>query len=189
MDWASNLFVVLFLTNITGTIFFFAGRLFKQQTERDVVFLRFLTKATLFAYLVPFVYIILYLGRRLRTITMKNDINLFYNTPLTWELYAVLGCVWVGLFLMLLGYRLYRRRSLVELCRGNISEEDEKITRAFEDVCTGLGIGGEVSLCRNDSVSVPCITYYHGFIVILPLKNYTEKRSGDYFLPRNCVII
>lgn len=185
MDWASNLFVVLLLTNITGTIFFLAGRLFRKQTERDVVFLRFLTMATLFAYLVPFVYIILYLGRRLSTIKVSN-INLFYTTPLIQQLTAVLGCVWIGLFLVLLGYRLYRRRGLAELCRGNIPEEDEKINRVFEDICAELGIGGKVSLCRNDSVGVPCITYGHGVTVILPFKNYTVKEAEVIFYHELC---
>ena len=157
-----------------------------KRTKNDVVFLRFLTVTTLFAYLVPFVYIALYLGKRLRTITLKSDINLFYTTPLTLELSAVLGCVWTGLFLMLLGYRLYRRHRWTNICRGNIPEEDEKILQVFEDVCAGFEIGGEVSLCRNDSVGVPCITYYHGYIVILPLKRYTEKEAEIIFCHELC---
>lgn len=186
MDWASNLFVVLLLANITGTIFFLFGRVFKRQAENDVVFLRFLTEATLFAYLVPFVYIMLYLGKRLSTIKVKSDINLFYGTPLMLEFSAVLGCAWLGLFLGLLIYRLYRRRGWINLCKGNIPEEDEKIIQVFEDVCAGFGIGGEVSLCRNDSVDVPYITYYHGFVVMLPFKKYTEKEAEIIFCHELC---
>ena len=82
MDWASNIFIVLLMTDITGTIFFLAGKLLGRKFNKDIRFLRFLTEATVFAYLVPFVYIILYLGKRVRVIEM-GGINLFYSTPLS----------------------------------------------------------------------------------------------------------
>lgn len=178
MDWASNLFIVLLLTDITGTIFYLAGEMFRRLISDDVKVLRFLTGATLVSFLVPFVYVILYAGKRISTIRIESNINLFYNTPLMLELNAVLGCVWIGLFLILLSQRLYRRICWAMTCRGNIPEEDERIFKLFMDICTALGINGEVSLCRNDSVHIPCITYHHGFVVILPLVRYTEKEAG-----------
>ena len=186
MDWASNLFVVLLLMDMTGTIFFLLGRVVVLKAKYDVVFLRFLTEATLFAYLVPFVTVVLYLGKRITMVNMDSDINLFYGTPLTQQLSAALGCAWIGMFLALLIHRLYRRHVWTEICKGNIPEEDENIIRIFEDVCAGFEIGGEVSLCRNDSVGVPCITYYHGYIVILPLKRYTAKEAEIIFYHELC---
>ena len=186
MDWASNLFVILLLMDMTGTIFFLLGSVIVLKAKYDVVFLRFLTMTTLFAYLVPFVTFVLYLGRRITMIRMKSDIDLFYGTPLTQQLTAVLGCAWTGMFLVLLIHRLYRRHVWTEICKGNIPEEDENIIRIFEDVCAGFEIGGEVSLCRNDSVGVPCITYFHGYIVILPLKRYTEKEAEIIFYHELC---
>lgn len=177
MIWANNLFGVLLLTDLTGTIFFLAGIPIRKLTENDVVFLRFLMKATLYAYLVPCVYLVLYLGRQTTIDTNANNFNLFYSTPLTLELNAVLGCIWIGLFLALLAHRLYRRYRWVQLCKGNIPEEDERILRVFRETCAGLGIDGEVSLCRNDSVHVPCITRCHGYVVILPFTAYTEKEA------------
>lgn len=186
MDWASNLFVVLLLLDMTGTIFFLLGRVVVLKAKYDVVFLRFLTEATLFAYLVPFVIVVLYLGRRITMLYTDSDIDLFYGTPLTQQLTAVLGCAWIGMFLILLLHRLHRRHVWTGVCKGNIPEEDENIIRVFEDVCAGFEIGGEVSLCRNDSVNVPCITYYHGYIVILPLKRYTEKEAEIIFYHELC---
>lgn len=177
MDWASNIFIVLLITDITGTIFFLIGEIIRKLTDKDVAFLRFLTEATVVAYLVPFTYVILYLGKRISIIKMESDINLFYGTPLTLELTAVLGWVWIGSFLALLAYRLYRALDLVKVCRGNIPEEDEKVFRVFTDICAEFGIEGKVSLCRNDSVDVACVTYYHGYVVILPLVDYTEKEA------------
>lgn len=181
MDWTSNLFIVLLLTDITGTIFFLIRELFKKYVSDDVAFLHFLTKVTLCTFLVPFVYILLYIGKRVRTVRIESNINLFYHTPLTIELGAVLGCVWIGFFLMLLAHRLYRRFRWAMICRGNIPEEDEVVFRVFTEICAELEIGGEVSVCRNDSVEIPCITYHHGFVVILPLVNYTEEEARVIF--------
>lgn len=186
MDWASNIFIVLLLSTITGTIFFLMGRLFKKQAERDVVFLRFLTVTTFAAYLVPFVYVIAYLGKRLSTLKMYSDTNLFYTTPSTWEQRTLLGCVWLGLFLILLVDKLRAHRELTELCAGNIPEEDEMIMQVFEEICAELGVSGKVSQCRNDSVKIPCIANYHGFVVILPLVRYTEKEAAVIFYHELC---
>ncbi len=186
MDWTSNLFIVLLLTDVTGTIFFLIGRLFKKYVSDDVGLLHFLTKVTLCTFLVPFVYIVLYMDKRIRPVRIESDINLFYNTPLTLELGTVLGCIWFGLFLILLTHRLYRRFRWAMVCRGNIPEEDEVIFRVFTETCAEFGIGGEVSVCRNDSVWIPCITYHHGFVVILPLVKYTEEDARIIFCHELC---
>lgn len=186
MNWASNLFVLLFMLDITGTIFFLIGGIFRKLIKNDVVFLRFLTKTTLYAYLVPFVYVILYLTKRIEAISLESNYNLFYNTPLILELNAVLGCIWIVLFLVLLIYRLYRRYRWVQICRGNIPEEDDKVMQVFAQTCAGLGIDGKVSLCRNDSIDTPCITRYHGYIVMLPLVRYTEEEVRIIFYHELC---
>ena len=186
MKWASDLFVVLLLTDLTGTIFLLIGILFRKPADKDVVFLRFLTKATLYAYLVPFVYIIIFFGRWISTDEMKSHIFLFYNTPFTMKLNAFLGCIWAGLFLVLLTQRLYHYYRLVRMCRGNIPEEDEEIFRIFRETCAELGIDGRVSLCRNDLVRMPCMTYYRGYIVILPYKRYTEQEARVIFCHELC---
>ena len=178
MDWASNIFIILLITDITGTIFFLAGKLLGRILDKDIRFLRFMSKATIFAYLVPFVYIILYLGKRVSIIEVESGINLFYGTPLLLTITAILGWVWIGMFLSLLAYRLYRGLSFVNVCRGNIPEEDEEIFKVFVGICAELGIEeGKVSLCRNDSVKMPCVAYYHGYVVILPLVKYSVKEA------------
>lgn len=106
---------------------------------------------------------------------MYSSVNPFYNTPRIMELCEHLGCVWIALFLALLSYKLFCRFRWAMICRGNIPEEDEMTKRRFTEICTELGIEGKVSLYRNDSVNVPCITYHHGMVVILPLVQYTEE--------------
>lgn len=185
MDWASNLFVGLFLTDCTGMIFFLVSILFRRLADKDAVFLRFLTKATMCAYLLPFVYIVLYMTNVNRF--DANAVNLFYSTPAIMKICAALGLIWAGLFLVLLVYKLYRRYLWTKICRGNIPEEDERIAAIFNETCARLGIKeGKVALCRNDSVHVPCITYYHGYVVILPLVRYTEKQAGVIFYHELC---
>lgn len=164
------------MTDITGTIFFLAGKLLGRRFDKDIIFQRFLTEASIFAFLVPFVYIILYLGERV-SIIETGSINLFYGTPLLVTITALLGWLWVGMFLALLAYRLIRGVRFVKMCRGNIPEEDEEIFKVFVDICAGFGIEGKVSLCRNDSVEMPCVAYYHGFVVILPLVKYSVKEA------------
>ena len=187
MDWISNLFVVLLLTDITGTIFFLVGAALKKTPlGRDIGFQRFLLDVTLCAFLLPFVYFTLYFGKRINEIGLESDINLFYNTPWIRRLNAVLGCIWIGMFLGLLLYRLHRRCRWAMICRGNIPEEDEAVSKVFENVSAELGISGKVSLYRNDSIDVPCITYHHGFVVMLPLIRYTEEEAEVIFYHELC---
>ncbi len=187
MSLASSLFIGLLLTDFTGIIFFLVELLLWRFIKKDAVFLRFLTTITIGACLVPYVYIVLYLVNR---ITMDVDLtghHLFYITPLILPISAVLGCIWIDLFLALLAYRLYRRYRWARLCRGNIPEEDERISRIFAEVCGKLGIEeGKVSLFRNDSIQVPCITYYHGYVVMLPLRSYSEQEARVIFYHELC---
>ena len=174
------------MTDIAGTIFFLIGRILSRFAKYDVAFLRFLTKATLFAYLVPFVYMTLYLGKRFGIMGIESNINLFYVTSLTLEVNKVLGCVWTGIFLALMISKLRERYKLAVKCSGNIPEEDENILRVFEDVCADLGISGRVSLCRNDLMDVACFTYHYGPVVILPFEQYTEKEAEIIFYHELC---
>lgn len=175
MDWASNLFIALLMTDISGTLFYIMGMIFRKiWFKKDVRLVRFATIVVLCAYVLPVVYFILQIGRWIEK-GMHSSINLFYNTPRTMEVFTILGWVWLGLFLTLLAYKLYCRRRWTMVCRGNIPEEDEETKRRFKEICAELGIKGKVTLCRNDSVNVPCITYYHGMVVILPLNKYTEE--------------
>lgn len=179
MDWISNLFIALFFTDITGTLFFLIGLLFRKILFRhDAKALRFLVITTLCAYTVPVVYIVLYADKRIAAVLdVKSNVNLFYNTPRTSELFSMLGIVWIVMFFILLGHRLYRGCRLIAICRGNIPVEDEMLEQRFLDISAELGIEGKVSLYWNDSVNVPCITYWHGPVVILPLVRYTEKEA------------
>lgn len=136
--------------------------------------IRFMTIAVLCSYVVPLAYFILRIDRWI-CVNIDSSVNLFYNTPRTRALFKMLGCVWIGLFLILLAYKLFCRFRWAMICRGNIPEEDEMTKRRFTEICTELGIEGKVSLYRNDSVNVPCITYHHGMVVILPLVQYTEE--------------
>lgn len=177
MDWISNLFCALLLTNISGTLFYVIGIIFRKiWFRKDVRLIRFTTIVVLCAYALPVAYFIIRVGRLLRG-SESGNINMFYNTSQIVRLFAVMGCVWVLLFLVLLAYKLYRRHEWVMVCRGNIPEEDETTKRKFAEICTELGIEGRVSLCRNDSVDMPCITYHHGMVVILPLNLYTEEET------------
>ena len=187
MDWMSNLFVVLLLTTITGTIFYLVGIPFRRiWFKRDIGLIRFQMRVTQLAFMVPFVYIILYLHARIYLPGIKSNINLFYHTPMTLKACVMLGCLWVGSFLILLAHKLYRYYSWMRVCQGNIPEEDWKIEAVFTEVCEQLGISGRVSLSRNDMVNMPCIAYCHGFTVVLPLDCYTEKEAAIIFYHELC---
>lgn len=177
MDWASNLFIALLLTDITGTLFFLIGIFFRKICFRhDARFLRLVVIATLCAYTVPFVYIFLYMSKRMVKVSdIESDVNLFYNTPMTIRVFMILGLVWLDVFVILLGYRLYRYHRWNEICRANIPEEDEMVRQRFLYICDKLRMAGKVSLCRNDSIDVPCMTYSHGPVVILPFVDYTKQ--------------
>ncbi len=186
MDWASNLFVALLMTGISGTIFFLAGGIIRKCIKKDVRFLRFLFKVTLCTYLLPFVYFVLYAGEWFDMVRDGRAINLFYGTSVIFNISAVFGCIWLGMFVVLLIHKMFCRHFWMEICKGNIPEEDEATCKVFHDICAELGIDGEVSLCRNDMVQTPCITYCHGYVVILPLVCYTEKQAKVIFYHELC---
>lgn len=187
MDWMSNLFAALLLTTITGTIFYLAGIPFRKiWFRRDIRLLRIQMRMTQGAFMIPFVYIVLYLRERIKMPFARNRTNLFYHTPATLRICIGLGCLWGLLFLTLLGYKLYRRWRWMMVCRGNIPEEDMEISALFSEICGQLGVSGRVSLCRNDSVDMPCITYSHGFTVVLPLYCYTKKEAAIIFYHELC---
>lgn len=179
MDWVSNLFIALLLMNVTGTLFFLIGTFFRKiWFKNDVRLLRLVVIATLCAYTVPFVYLVLYADKRIvAALNARSGTNLFYNTPVTMDIFTIFGLIWMNTFLLLLGFRLYRYHKWSNVCKGNIPEEDEVIQRRFLEICDKLGIAGKVSLCRNDSIDVPCMTYNHGPVVILPLVKYTEQEA------------
>lgn len=186
MDWVNNLFLVLLLTDITGTIFFLAELLLRKWTRLDARFTRFLTMVSLCAYLMPIVYVVLYAGRWFSMARNEDQVNLFYTTPLMQLLNAIGGFIWIGLFLVLLAYRMVRCFRWKWVCRGNIPEEDEVVFKAFRDVCAELGIKGKMSVCMNDSVTMPCITYDHGYTVVMPLLCYTEEEARVIFYHELC---
>lgn len=186
MDWASNLFVALLMTGISGTIFFLAGGIIRKCIKKDVRFLRFLFKVMLCTYLLPFVYFVLYAGEWFDMVRDGRAINLFYGTSVIFNISAVFGCIWLGMFVVLLIHKMFCRHFWMEICKGNIPEEDEATCKVFHDICAELGIDGEVSLCRNDMVQTPCITYCHGYVVILPLVCYTEKQAKVIFYHELC---
>lgn len=188
MDWVSNLFLALAFTDFTGTLFFLTGILFRRICfKNDAKALRFLLIDTLCAYTVPFVYFVLYTNERIAVaLEVDSNVNLFYNTSATMRLFSALGIVWIVMFLVLLAYRLYRRHRWMVICRGNIPEEDEATERRFRDICEELGVAGKVSLYRNDSVDVPCMTYCHGPAVILPLVKYSGREADVIFYHELC---
>ena len=186
MDWVNNFFLALLLTDITGTIFYMAELLLRKRTKLDAGFQRFLTVTSLWAYLVPLVYLVLYTGRWFSMEGAEDTINLFYYTPFTRTLNTVCGYIWVALFLMLLSYRMARLIRWRWICRGNIPVEDEMVFRVLQDVCTELGIREQISVCMNDSVSMPCITYDHGYTVVMPLWQYTEEDARVIFYHELC---
>lgn len=182
MDWMNNLFVVLLLTTMTGSIFYAIGTPFKDiWFKNDIRLLRFQLRVTQCAFLVPFVYVALYLHARVYLPGMRSNINLFYHTPITVLASIVLTCVWIVFFLRELAGRLKRQYQWIQICRGNIPEEDMEIEALFKDICERLGAAGKVTLCRNDSISMPYITYYHGYTVVLPLECYTKKEAAIIF--------
>ena len=187
MDWMNNLFVVLILTTITGTIFYVMGIPFRKiWFKNSIRLLRFQLRVTQGAFLVPFVYIVLYVHARVYLPGMKSNVNLFYHTPATLWMSILLTCGWIVFFLRQLAGRVSRRYRWMQICQGNIPEEDMEIQALFTEICERLGAGGKVTLCRNDSVNMPCITYHKGYTVVLPLECYTQKEAAIIFSHEIC---
>lgn len=179
MDWMNNLFLVLILTTITGSVFYLIGLIFGRiWSGDDSKVLRLQMCITQWSFLLPFVYFVLYIRERKRMTTAGSAVNLFYNTPMMQRVFAILGFVWITLFVVLIVRKLYQRHERMRIFDGNIPEEDAEVEAMFEEICDQLGIAGQVSLYRNDMVKMAYMLYWHGHAVVLPLKRYTREEMA-----------
>ena len=179
MDWMNNLFLVLILTTITGSVFYLIGLIFGRiWSGDDSKVLRLQMRITQWSFLLPFVYFVLYIRERKRMTTAGSAVNLFYNTPMMQRVFAILGLVWITLFVVLIVRKLYQRHERMRIFDGNIPEEDAEVEAMFEEICDQLGIAGQVSLYRNDMVKMAYMLYWHGHAVVLPLKRYTREEMA-----------
>lgn len=179
MDWMNNLFVVLILTTVTGSVFYLVGLIFDRiWLGNDIRILRLQMQITQWAFLLPCVYAILYILERMRRPIAGSTINLFYNTPMMQMLFAILGFAWLFSFAVRLGRKLYMRHQRMSVFDGNIPEEDAETEVMFREICERLGIAGKVSLYRNDSVKMAYMVYWHGYAVVLPLERYSREETA-----------
>ena len=176
MDWMNNLFLVLILTTVTGSVFYLIGLIFGRiWSGDDSKVLRMQMRITQWAFLLPFVYFVLYIWKWKWMSTTGSAVNLFYNTPMMQRVFAILGFVWITLFVVLIVRKLYHRHQWMRVFDGNIPEEDAEVEAMFAEICAQLGITGQVSLYRNDMVKMAYMLYWHGYAVVLPLKRYTRE--------------
>lgn len=187
MDWMNNLFLVLILTTVTGSVFYLIGLIFGRiWSGDDSKVLRLQMRITQWSFLLPFVYFVLYIRERKRMSTVGSAVNLFYNTPMMQRVFAILGFVWITLFVVLIVRKLYHRHQWMRVFDGNIPEEDAEVEAMFEEICDQLGIAGQVSLYRNDMVKMAYMIYWHGYAVVLPLKRYTREEMAVLLYHEMC---
>lgn len=189
MECIINLFIALIMTDITGTIFYLMGLLFwKIWFQRDVVWKRFCLRIVLAAYSVPVVFGIIYVKRLVqwRGAGELEGFTIFYSTPRVRMILYLMGCLWFTIVIIVLLIKLYRYLGWRKICLGNIPEEDEETQELFDRICGELGLTGKVSLCRNDMISVPCITRCRGAALVLPFVKYTKDRAEVVFYHELC---
>lgn len=189
MECIINLFIALIMTDITGTIFYLTGLLFwKIWFQRDVVWKRFCLRIVLAAYSVPVVFGIIYVKRLVqwRGTGELEGFTIFYSTPRVRMILYLMGCLWFTIVIIVLLIKLYRYLGWRKICLGNIPEEDEETQELFDRICGELGLTGKVSLCRNDMISVPCITRCRGAAIVLPFVKYTRDQAEVVFYHELC---
>lgn len=189
MECIINLFIALIMTDITGTIFYLTGLLFwKIWFQRDVVWKRFCLRIVQAAYSVPVVFGIIYVKRLVqwRGAGELEGFTIFYSTPRVRMILYLMGCLWFTIVIIVLLIKLYRYLGWRKICLGNIPEEDEETQELFDRICGELGLTGKVSLCRNDMISVPCITRCRGAAIVLPFVKYTRDQAEVVFYHELC---
>lgn len=180
MEWIINSFIALLMTDITGTVFYVMGLVFwKIWFQRDVTWKRFCLFAVLSAYSMPLVFALIY-GRHLVRWRGEGEIigfRIFYSTPKSRVWFYVLGCLWFMTVLVILVLKCCQYLGVRKLCMGNIPEEDQEIQSLFDRICREMKLETKVRLCRNDMLRIPCMTYCHGAVVLLPYVRYTRKQA------------
>lgn len=178
MEWITNLSIALLLTDITGTIFLVIGVVLGETYfQGHVGWKRFCLKLVLLFYTVPFLYGIQCIQKKL-TMSAYGEVRayefFFANGGARLRI-CIAGSIWFAILSVLAVQHLYRYLRWRMVCMGNIPEEDESVQEQFDEICEELGLTGQVILCRNDLVEVPCFTKCGGSTVVLPLVSYGEE--------------
>lgn len=178
MEWITNLSIALLLTDITGTIFLVIGVVLGETCfQSHVGWKRFCLKLVLLFYTVPFLYGLQCVQKKL-TMAVYGEVRacvFFFANDGARLVTCIAGSIWLAVLSVLAVQHLHRYLRWRMVCMGNIPEEDEAVQERFNEICERLGLTGQIALCRNDLVEVPCFTKCGGPTVVLPLASYREE--------------
>lgn len=177
MNFLNQIFFVIFITSMTGTIAFGLWRLLQKIFFRwslDMVYLTL--RFVCLLYVMPVGY--LWMQLTMRDGYLQADGPLQANFSLTgfmWIFFALLAAVWMiltahGLFLRVREWFVRR-----EITGGNIPEEDAVAEEEFERIRRKLHIRRRIGLCRNDMVTSPQICGILRPYVVLPYRDFTRE--------------
>lgn len=178
MEWITNLVIALLLTDITGTIFLVIGVVLGETCfQSHVGWKRLCLKLVLLFYTVPFLYGLWCVQRKL-TMAAWGEVRayvFFYVNNGAGRVACIVGSIYLAILSVLVVQHLHCYLRWRRVCMGNIPEEDAALQERFDEICERLGLTGQIALCRNDLVEVPCFTKCGGPAVVLPLAAYREE--------------
>lgn len=185
MDWMlilTNCFIAVLFTSITGSIVYLLWYLLKNWIGKLNPRLNYLLlKVVCFFYLVPVVFILIYVIRNYEGILYHAYVFAFdsLETVIQWIIGVFI--VWGILSCCILVYRIYQKWRLKNICLYNRLIEEEKTLECFESVKEHLHIKKSIRLVKNEKIYSPMLMGITHPVIILPDTEYLDKELQMVF--------
>lgn len=186
MNWISisnYLFWALFLSGLTGSIFFLIWILLdKTILKSDCVLSKKLLRFTLHTYWMPVLFIMLMFrhGDDQFTASLRLEEGaIVKNRMLEMSpqiMRTIMICVtgWLIVVAVITTVWVLQYLRLKRLLRDSIPETEPAVAHCYEETCIRTGVKGKIPLVRNDLVRTPFAAGMHRHCVVLPFEEYTD---------------
>ncbi|MDI9242070.1 M56 family metallopeptidase [Fusibacillus kribbianus] len=181
MHWTINLMCAVLLTTFTGScmlaVWHLIGRVLEKMGYLDVQYR--ILQAVLLFFLIPAVYLVMkYLDEQNR---LGNG-TIFLPTPRILFVSRVFFLLWL-LGVVLMSARYAREIREMHRCYHDKISCDRRTQACFDGICQELGIAeGKVKLFQSYRATVSEFTGLFHPMVVLPVKDYTEKELRVMFV-------
>lgn len=179
MDWMwilINCFMAVLFTSITGSIVYLLWYLLKNWIGKLNPRLNYLLlKVVCFFYLVPVVFILIYVIRNYEGILYHAYTFIFDGSELINQWIGRLSIVWGIFTVCILLYRVYQRWQLNRLCLYNRPVQDKETLEIFESMKKALHVEKKIRLVQNEQIYSPLIVGLIHPVIMLPDSEFSVK--------------
>lgn len=176
MSWMNNIFYVLLLTSVSGSVVFLVWRIWEKYLEQRrcirCVFLMLVI--VLFFFTVP----IAYMGLMLDIYNFEQKTLqgvLFIRTPFIYNLQCYAAGVWLIGAIINLGNYTREYIKFHDIMKRNIYTKERGVREQADRIQRNLGLKRNVEIAINYGVKIPIVCGWFKKKIILPVYDYSEN--------------